>query len=194
LGNLAVSQPSCNLRVSWQLSILKGCCSCTIFSTKCPLSPLDSVTNDTSYYFQCVAIHPYFLEPSTNIYDYCTTFTRFTADGGDEIQRSEGKILEMMKDPSPIPMDGLISSGEFHSLHCECVQLLQEIHNQHYMVPNRATRSVGFPQVKNLTTFQMTYMELRRWLTRIRGLYQAKCNTSLCRSESCLHQLCIQFG
>ncbi|TGZ67269.1 hypothetical protein CRM22_004923 [Opisthorchis felineus] len=94
----------------------------------------------------------------------------------------------MMKDPSPFATDGLLSSGEFHSLHCECVQLLQEIHNQHYMVPNRTTGSIGFPQVKNLTIFQMTYMELRRWLTHIRGLYQEKCNTSLCRSESCLHQ------
>ncbi|KER20469.1 hypothetical protein T265_15309 [Opisthorchis viverrini] len=94
----------------------------------------------------------------------------------------------MMQDPSPFPTDGLLRSGEFHSLHCECVHLLQEIHNQQYMAPNRATGSVGFPQVKNLTTFQMTYMELRRWLTRIRGLYQAKFNSSLCRSESCLHQ------
>ncbi|KAF5403182.1 hypothetical protein PHET_02785 [Paragonimus heterotremus] len=82
----------------------------------------------------------------------------------------------------------LIISEDFVRLRNECAELLHDMNSWIDRLDNRPNTNRPFTHPRNLSAFQVTYIELRQWLNYIQRCSHRRSNMSLCRCESYLSQ------
>ncbi|KAA3677649.1 uncharacterized protein DEA37_0006687 [Paragonimus westermani] len=82
----------------------------------------------------------------------------------------------------------LIISEDFVRLRNECAELLHDMNSWIDRFDNRANTNRPFTHPRNLSAFQVIYIELRQWLNYIQRCSHRRSNMSLCRCESYLSQ------